>query len=38
MGQDFTSSYEDTKLDEIEKTAAAPTRNLADQIEGEVIP
>jgi hypothetical protein len=38
MGQGFAPGYEDAELDEIEKTAAAPTRSLADQIEGEVIP
>jgi hypothetical protein len=38
MGQGFGPGYEDDELDEIEKTAAAPARSLADQIEGEVIP
>jgi hypothetical protein len=30
-------SYADDELDEIEKTTADPTRELADKIEGEVI-
>jgi hypothetical protein len=38
MGQGFAPGYEDTELDEIEKTAAAPTRNLSDKIEDEVVP
>jgi hypothetical protein len=38
MGQVFTPGYEDDELDEIEKTAATPARELADKIEDEVIP
>jgi hypothetical protein len=38
MGQGFTPSYVDDELDEIEKMAADPARELADMIEGEVIP
>jgi hypothetical protein len=38
MGQGFTLGYEDVELDEIKKTVVAPARNLADQIEGEVVP
>jgi glyoxylate carboligase len=38
MGQGFTPGYEDDELDEIEKTAADPMRELADRMEGEVIP
>jgi hypothetical protein len=38
MGQGFTLGYKDAELDEIEKKVAAPVQNLADEIEGEVIP
>jgi hypothetical protein len=38
LGQGFVPGYADNELDEIEKTAADPARELADKIEGEVIP
>jgi hypothetical protein len=38
MGQGFAPGYAEDELDEIEKMAADPTRELADKIEGEVIP
>jgi hypothetical protein len=38
MGQGFVPGYADDELDEIEKMAADPARELADKTEGKVIP
>jgi hypothetical protein len=38
MSQGYAPDYTDTHLNEIEKTAASPARNLANQIEDEVVP
>jgi hypothetical protein len=38
MDQGFAPGCANDELDEIEKTAADPTRELADRIEGEVTP
>jgi hypothetical protein len=38
MSHGYAPSYTDTQLDEIEKAAASPARNLANQIEDEIVP
>jgi hypothetical protein len=37
MSQGYASGYTEAQLDEIEKAAASPTRNLANQIEDEIV-
>ena len=38
LGQSHVPGYIDAHLDEIEKAAALPARNLASRIEDEVVP
>jgi hypothetical protein len=38
MSQGYTPSYNDAQLDEIKKVMTSPARNLANQIEDEIVP